>query len=78
MIVDNFDMMLSIVFVFNYIFDVGWVEMQWLLFGIWVEVYFCGDDVIFIGVLLVIVDVGLFCLVDIGLIGVNDMEMVGW
>lgn len=49
-----------------------------MLFGIWVEVYFCGDDVIFIGVLLVIVDVGLFCLVDIGLIGVNDMEMVGW
>nr|MBX2804907.1 substrate-binding domain-containing protein [Hyphomicrobiales bacterium] len=40
--------------------------------------YFCGDDVLSIGVLSAINDAGLNVPDDIGLIGLNDMEMAGW
>ncbi|MGJ8584140.1 MAG: LacI family DNA-binding transcriptional regulator [Marinosulfonomonas sp.] len=42
------------------------------------EAYFCGDDVLSIGVLSAIKDLGLSVPDDIGIIGLNDMEISGW
>ena len=42
------------------------------------EAYFCGDDVLSIGVLSAIKDASLRVPDDIGIIGFNDMEMSSW
>ena len=42
------------------------------------EAYFCGDDVLSIGVLSALSDAGLSVPGDVGVIGLNDMEMAGW
>ena len=63
----------------DYSFDAGRAEMQRLLAdGTPAEAYFCGDDVLSIGVLSAIEDAGLRVPEDIGIIGLNDMEMAGW
>ena len=61
-----------------YSFDAGRREMLRLLEGSPSEAYFCGDDVLSIGVLSAIQDSGLSVPQDIGLMGLNDMEMAGW
>ena len=62
----------------NYSFDAGREEMQRLLRSAPAEAYFCGDDVLSIGVLSAITDAGLSVPQDIGIIGLNDMEMAAW
>ena len=42
------------------------------------EAYFCGDDVLSIGALSAITEVGLRVPDDIGIIGLNDMDMARW
>ncbi len=42
------------------------------------EAYFCGDDVLSIGVLSAAKDLGLRVPETLGVIGFNDMEMAGW
>lgn len=61
-----------------YSFDAGRREMLRLLRGDPAEAYFCGDDVLSIGVLSAIADSGLQVPEDIGIIGLNDMEMARW
>ncbi len=62
-----------------YAFEAGRAEMTRLLNeGPPAEAYFCGDDVLSIGVLSAIQEHGLRVPEDIGLIGLNDMEMAGW
>ena len=61
-----------------YSFNAGRAEMLRLLSRKPAEAYFCGDDVLSIGVLSAITDSGLSVPDDIGLIGLNDMEMAGW
>ena len=65
-------------FASNYSFEAGRAEMLRLLDGPAAEAYFCGDDVLSIGVLSAIEDKGLSVPDDIGIIGLNDMEMAGW
>lgn len=63
----------------QYSFAAGRTEMQALLrAGDVADAYFCGDDVLSIGALSAIKDVGLRIPEDIGLIGLNDMDMSGW
>ena len=61
-----------------YSFDAGRREMLRLLKSAPAEAYFCGDDVLSIGVLSAIADSGLCVPEDIGIIGLNDMEMARW
>ena len=61
-----------------YAFEAGRVEMTRLLAAAPAEAYFCGDDVLSIGVLSAIQSHGLRVPDDIGLIGLNDMEIAGW
>ncbi len=63
-----------------YSFDAGRAEMSRLIASgePLAEAYFCGDDVLSIGVLSAIQSAGLRVPDDIGLIGLNDMEMAGW
>lgn len=61
-----------------YSFNAGRREMQRLLQGETAEAFFCGDDVLSIGVLSAIQDSGRTVPGDIGIIGLNDMEMAGW
>ncbi len=61
-----------------YSFDAGRKEMIRLLKETPAQAYFCGDDVLSIGALSAIEEVGLSVPGDIGLIGLNDMEMAGW
>ena len=61
-----------------YSFDAGRAEMLRLLTSKPAEAYFCGDDVLSIGVLSAIKDSGLSVPGDIGIIGLNDMEMARW
>lgn len=61
-----------------YSFQAGRAEMLRLLDMGHAEAYFCGDDVLSIGALSAIKDVGLTVPDDIGIIGLNDMEMAGW
>ncbi|MTI06630.1 LacI family transcriptional regulator [Roseibium denhamense] len=62
-----------------YSFEAGREEMKRLLAEAPpAEAYFCGDDVLSIGVLSAIKDAGLSVPDDIGIIGLNDMEMAGW
>ncbi len=61
-----------------YSFDAGRREMLRLLQSKPAQAYFCGDDVLSIGVLSAILDSGLKVPEDIGIIGLNDMEMARW
>ncbi len=61
-----------------YTFQAGRTEMLRLLQSAHAEAYFCGDDVLSIGVLSAIKDHGLHVPDDIGIIGLNDMEMSSW
>ena len=62
-----------------YSFDAGRDEMDRLLAeGPPAEAYFCGDDVLSIGVLAALRRAGLRVPEDVGLIGLNDMEMARW
>ena len=61
-----------------YSFEAGRAEMLRLLESQPAEAYFCGDDVLSIGVLSAIKDNGLSVPEDIGIIGLNDMEMARW
>ena len=61
-----------------YSFDAGRREMLRLLKSDPAEAYFCGDDVLSIGVLSAVADSGLRVPEDIGIIGLNDMEMARW
>lgn len=62
----------------EYSFQAGREEMLRLSkLGV-AEAYFCGDDVLSIGVLSAIKDLGMSVPDDIGIIGFNDMEMAGW
>jgi len=61
-----------------YSFNAGRNEMMRLLKGSPAEAYFCGDDVLSIGVLSALQDAGKRVPADVGVIGLNDMEMAGW
>lgn len=69
---------LSYSFADAYSFDAGRREMLRLLQTDTAEAYFCGDDVLSIGVLSAIKESGLRVPEDIGIIGLNDMEMARW
>jgi DNA-binding LacI/PurR family transcriptional regulator len=70
---------LSISYASAYSFEAGRAEMQRLLAeGPPAEAYFCGDDVLSIGVMSALADAGLAVPGDVGIIGFNDMEMAGW
>ncbi len=75
----NPDMEMTVSYAKAYSFEAGREEMQRLLnIRPLAEAYFCGDDVLSIGVLSAIEDAGLNVPGDIGIIGLNDMEMAGW
>lgn len=62
-----------------YSFEAGREEMQRIIgSGDVAEAYFCGDDVLSIGVMSAIADAGMRVPADVGIIGLNDMEMAGW
>ncbi|MEL6678088.1 MAG: LacI family DNA-binding transcriptional regulator [Pseudomonadota bacterium] len=61
-----------------YSFDAGREEMSRLLADDPAQAYFCGDDVLSIGVMSAIRSAGLSVPGDIGIIGLNDMEMARW
>jgi DNA-binding LacI/PurR family transcriptional regulator len=62
-----------------YSFDAGRAEMQRLMTaGPPAEAYFCGDDVLSIGVLSALADAGLRVPQDVGILGLNDMDMARW
>lgn len=61
-----------------YSFKAGRAEMLRLSDAPLAEAYFCGDDVLSIGVLSALRDMGKQVPQDIGVIGFNDMEMAGW
>lgn len=67
-------------FAAEYSFAAGRAEMQRLLASgdDIADAYFCGDDVLSIGVLSALQDAGKRVPEDVGLIGLNDMEMAGW
>ncbi len=62
-----------------YSFNAGRAEMLRILAdnGL-AEAYFCGDDVLSIGVLSALKDGGKRVPEDVGIIGLNDMEMSSW
>ncbi len=72
------DIELSVSYATAYSFDAGRVEMTRQLMEAPAEAYFCGDDILSIGALSAIEEVGLSVPEDVGLIGLNDMEMAGW
>ncbi|MFZ1728135.1 MAG: LacI family DNA-binding transcriptional regulator [Albidovulum sp.] len=61
-----------------YSFRAGREEMLRLSENPLAEAYFCGDDVLSIGVLSALADMNRHVPKDIGIIGLNDMEMAGW
>ncbi len=63
----------------EYSFHAGRAEMQSVIArGEVAEAYFCGDDVIAIGVLSALIDAGYKVPEDVGVLGLDDMEMAGW
>ncbi|MEP3346648.1 MAG: LacI family DNA-binding transcriptional regulator [Litoreibacter sp.] len=73
------DVTMTTSFADAYSFEAGRTEMQRVLAeGGTAEAYFCGDDVLSIGVLSAIQAAGLSAPDDIGILGLNDMEMAGW
>lgn len=74
-------MSVSCSFADNYSFEAGRREMGRLLAIVEqpvAEAYFCGDDVLSIGVLSALQDAGLRVPADVGVLGLNDMEISGW
>ncbi|PHQ78608.1 MAG: transcriptional regulator [Thalassobium sp.] len=61
-----------------YSFKAGRAEMLRLAQGELAEAYFCGDDVLSIGALSGLDEIGKHVPEDVGIIGLNDMEMAGW
>lgn len=61
-----------------YSFQAGRRAMLGMLADSPAQAYFCGDDVLSIGALSAIGELGLSCPGDVGVIGLNDMEMAGW
>ena len=61
-----------------YSFKAGRAEMLRLAEKPLAEAYFCGDDVLSIGALSALKDIGKHVPDDVGIIGLNDMEMAGW
>lgn len=61
-----------------YSFQAGRAEMLRLSDQPLADAYFCGDDVLSIGVLSALNDIGKRVPQDVGLIGFNDMEMSSW
>lgn len=62
-----------------YSFNAGRTEMMRLIEqGGLADAYFCGDDVLSIGVLSALTESGKSVPDDVGIIGLNDMEMAGW
>ncbi len=61
-----------------YSHEAGRVAMAGLQDGSAVEAWFCGDDVLSMGVLAALQEAGLRVPDDVGIIGLNDMEMAGW
>ncbi|MCG3267902.1 LacI family DNA-binding transcriptional regulator [Yoonia sp. I 8.24] len=61
-----------------YSFEAGRAEMLRLMDAPLAEAYFCGDDVLSIGVLSALQSHGLSVPDDVGIIGLNDMEMAAW
>ncbi len=62
-----------------YSFDAGYAEMRRLLAEARpAEAYFCGDDVLSIGVLAALQEAELAVPHDVGIIGLNDMAMARW
>lgn len=72
------DMSVTHSFASQYSFQAGRTEMLRLTQGPMAEAYFCGDDVLSIGVLSALKDAKLSVPNDVGLIGFNDMEMSSW
>ncbi len=73
------DLKVETSFAKDYSYDAGWDEMRRLIdTGPLAEAYFCGDDVLSIGVLAALQDAGLKVPDDVGLMGLNDMEMARW
>lgn len=68
----------TISFAAEYSFEAGRAEMQRLLEEPLAQAYFCGDDVLSIGVLSALQSAGLCVPDDVGIIGLNDMQMAGW
>ncbi|MEP4195297.1 MAG: LacI family DNA-binding transcriptional regulator [Aliishimia sp.] len=62
----------------DYSFQAGRAEMQRLAQSPLAQAYFCGDDVLSIGVMSAVKDIGLNVPQDLGLIGFNDMEIASW
>lgn len=73
------DISMTYSFANAYSFEAGREEMQRIIgSGDVAEAYFCGDDVLSIGVMSAIADAGMKVPADVGIIGLNDMEMAGW
>ncbi len=72
------DIAATVVYAETYSFPAGRARMLELLRDGPAEAYFCGDDVLSIGVLSALRDSGLRVPQDVGVIGVNDMDMSGW
>lgn len=72
------DRKVSVSFAGAYSFEAGQSEMQRLMQLPLAEAYFCGDDVLSIGVLSAVQKAGLKVPQDLGIIGLNDMEMSAW
>ncbi|WP_150522476.1 LacI family DNA-binding transcriptional regulator [Roseibium sediminis] len=73
------DISMTYSFAKAYSFEAGREEMQRIIgSGDVAEAYFCGDDVLSIGVMSAIADAGMKVPADVGIIGLNDMEMAGW
>jgi DNA-binding LacI/PurR family transcriptional regulator len=77
-IAENPELSLSTSFATAYSFEAGRTEMQNLLQSEIAEAYFCGDDVLSLGVLSALQSAGLNAPQDVGILGLNDMEMAGW
>ncbi len=72
------DVAVSVCYADAYSFQAGRSKMQDLLGGPLQEAYFCGDDVLSIGVMSALQEAGLSVPGDVGIIGLNDMEIAGW
>lgn len=73
------DVELAVSYAEAYSFDAGRAEMQRLLRqGKPAEAYFCGDDILSVGVMSALADAGLQVPRDVGVLGVNDMDMARW
>lgn len=72
------DIRSDVAFADAYSFAAGRKKMLDLLSAPLAEAYFCGDDVLSIGVLSALRENGISVPDQVGLIGVNDMEMASW